>query len=221
MKRYSLQKARAYLKNSSLNLDPDSDIRLVISNDIGFKLTSNKLSIPNLDPGEYKLELNEILNKEEKLLSSFEFEVLETDINKKTEDTETQKIEAKVYDPKDEIINFLKSQIENSEKNFAMRLQLAINSTEEIYKAKIQQLEYQLKLEKENQNKLEQERNSIAKSIERNLRSEIRFKEKPSEIDQILPLIEKMLPFLVQSSNPDLKNSALLNAAKILENEIP
>ena len=77
--RLSLAKARLHLKNTSLNAD--AILRTTITNNFGFKLTSVKLSIPNLEAGEYQLEVCEVLEDQtEKSLTKFDFEILESDL---------------------------------------------------------------------------------------------------------------------------------------------
>jgi hypothetical protein len=173
-------------------------------------MTSEKLSIPNFEPGEYQLEVVEILDDQtEKSLTKFEFEILESD-QKKIE-TEPESIPVKSIDPKDEIIEFYKMQINKIEQGFSDKVDLAIRNNDAIWKSKVDRLDLELKLERSNQAVLEQSREKLYNSIEKQVRGEVRFQKKPDPLETFMPMIEKLLPFILPGNG---NNADLLNKAK-------
>ncbi len=206
--RLSLSKARTHLKQTALS--SDAKLRTIITSSNGFKMTSEKLSIPNFEQGEYQLEVVEILDDQtEKSLTKFEFEILESD-QKKIE-TEPESITVKSIDPKDEIIEFYKKQIDRIEQGFSDKVNLAIQTNDAIWKSKLDRVELELKLEKSNQAVLEQSREKLYNSIEKQVRTEVRFQKKPDPLETFMPMIEKLLPFILPGNGD---NADLLNKAK-------
>lgn len=221
--RLSLNKARKHLKQTGLNASAETKFRTTIKGANNFQLSTGKLSIPSLDTGEYELEVFAIVEGEEpEPLTRFSFEILESDIHGNEPEAETQ-ITQTILDPKDKIIDFLEKQIKSIESNFQDRLTRELDANDSRWKARLDQKDFELKLERQNQERLDEEREKISSRIERSLRNETKYKTKPDNLDSIMKVMEKIIPFLIPGGSGDnaLTASALEKAREMMAAEFP
>ncbi len=208
--RLSLSKARKHLKQTGLNATAETKFRTVIKGANNFQLATGKLSIPTLDPGEYDLEVFSIVEGEEpEPLTRLSFEILESDVSGNEPEAETS-LSQNILDPKDKIIDFLEKQIKSMESNFQDRLTRELDANDARWKARLDQKDFELKLERQNQERLDEEREKISSRIERSLRNESKYKTKPDSMDSIMKIFEKVIPFLLPGGSGD---SALIEKA--------